>query len=157
MRTTAIALHITDFLAKTGNRFAKMIVFCADQEHALEMQDALIRFNSDLTKQYPDYVVRVTSDEGDIGRGHLDRFKDVETLTPVIVTTSKLLTTGVDVPTCQNVVIARVINSMTEFKQIIGRGTRVRDDYGKLYFHILDYTEARRSCLPTRISTAIRR
>ena len=139
-RTTAIARHITDFLAKTGNRFAKMIVFCTDQEHALEMQSALNQFNNDLTKQHPDYVVRVTSDEGDIGRGHLDRFKDVETLTPVIVTTSKLLTTGVDVPTCQNIVIARVINSMTEFKQIIGRGTRVRDDYGKLYFHILDYT-----------------
>src|SRR5947208_6855443 len=65
---------------------------------------------------------------------------ELETLTPTIVTTSQMLTTGVDVPTCKNVVIARVINSMTEFKQIIGRGTRVRDDYGKLYFNILDYT-----------------
>ena len=75
-----------------------------------------------------------------IGRGHLDRFMDVETLVPTVVTTSQMLTTGVDVPTCQNVVLARVINSMTDFKQIIGRGTRVRDDYGKLFFNILDYT-----------------
>ncbi|PJF23863.1 MAG: DEAD/DEAH box helicase, partial [Phototrophicales bacterium] len=67
-------------------------------------------------------------------------FQDVETLTPVILTTSKLLTTGVDVPTCKNIVLARIVNSMTEFKQIIGRGTRVRDDYDKLYFNILDYT-----------------
>ena len=91
-------------------------------------------------QQYPDYVCRVTADEGDIGRGHLQRFQDVETRTPVILTTSQLLTTGVDAPTCKNVVLARVVNSMTEFKQIIGRGTRVRDDYGKLWFNILDYT-----------------
>ena len=78
--------------------------------------------------------------EGDIGRGHLSRFQELETLTPVILTTSQLLTTGVDVPTCKNIVLARVVNSMTEFKQIIGRGTRVRDDYGKYYFSILDYT-----------------
>ena len=82
----------------------------------------------------------MTSDEGDIGRGHLGRFQDVETRTPVILTTSQLLTTGVDAPTCKNIVLARVINSMTEFKQIIGRGTRVREDYGKLWFNILDYT-----------------
>jgi len=84
--------------------------------------------------------VRVVSDEGDVGRGYLDRFMDVETLVPTLVTTSQMLTTGVDVPTCKNIVLARVINSMTDFKQIIGRGTRVRDDYGKLYFNILDYT-----------------
>jgi type I restriction enzyme R subunit len=80
------------------------------------------------------------SDEKKIGRGHLDRFMELETLTPTIVTTSQMLTTGVDVQTCKNVVLTRVINSMTEFKQIIGRGTRVRDDYGKLFFNILDYT-----------------
>src|SRR5512134_277736 len=72
--------------------------------------------------------------------GHLSLFQDVDNQTPVILTTSKLLTTGVDMPTVKNVVIARVVNSMTEFKQIIGRGTRVRDDYGKLFFNILDYT-----------------
>src|SRR5207253_7124346 len=89
---------------------------------------------------HPDYVCRVTSDEGEVGRGHFDKFKDVEGRTPVILTTSQLLTTGVDAPTVQNIVLLRIINSMTEFKQIIGRGTRVRDDYGKLFFNILDYT-----------------
>ncbi len=89
---------------------------------------------------YPDYVCRVTADEGDIGRGHMQRFQDVETRTPVILTTSQLLTTGLDAPTCRNVVLVRLVNSMVEFKQIIGRGTRVRDDYGKLWFNILDYT-----------------
>jgi len=81
-----------------------------------------------------------TSEEGTVGRGYLSKFQELETITPVIVTTSQLLTTGVDIPTCKNIVIARVVNSMVEFKQIIGRGTRVRDDYNKLYFNILDYT-----------------
>jgi len=138
-RTEGVAKHLTEHL-KSTDRFAKTIVFCVDQEHAGEMRRALNNLNADLVKKHPDYIVRVVSEEGDIGRGHLDRFMDVETKTPVIVTTSKLLTTGVDVPTCKNIVIFRVINAMTEFKQIIGRGTRVRDDYGKLYFDILDYT-----------------
>lgn len=139
IRTEAIAKHLTDYLGKT-NRFDKTIVFCVDQEHALDMLKALNNFNSDLAKKYPDYVCRVVSEEGDIGKGHLSRFQELETETPVILTTSKLLTTGVDMPTCKNVVIVKVINSMTDFKQTIGRGTRVRDDYGKLYFTILDYT-----------------
>ncbi len=130
---------MTEFL-KSNDRFAKTIVFCVDQEHAEEMRKALNNRNTDITKDQPDYVARVVSDEGAIGRGHLDRFMDVETVVPTIVTTSQMLTTGVDVPTCKNIVLARVINSMTDFKQIIGRGTRVRDDYGKLYFNILDYT-----------------
>ncbi len=138
-RTEAIARHLTDFLKRT-DRFAKTIVFCVDQEHADEMRRALANLNSDLVQQHPNYVCRVTADEGDIGRGHLGRFQDVETETPVILTTSQLLTTGVDMPTCKNVVLARVVGSMTEFKQIIGRGTRVRADYGKLFFTILDYT-----------------
>ena len=125
---------------KKTDRFAKTIVFCVDQEHASEMRTALNNLNADLVKQFPDYVCRVTADEGDIGRGHLSKFQDVETQSPVILTTSQLLTTGVDAPTCKNIVIARVVSSMTEFKQIIGRGTRVRDDYGKLWFNILDYT-----------------
>lgn len=120
--------------------YAKTIVFCVDQEHADEMRRALNNLNADLASQYPDYVCRVTADEGDIGRGHLGRFQDVERRTPVILTTSQLLTTGVDAPTCKNVVLARVVGSMTDFKQIIGRGTRVRDDYGKLWFNIIDYT-----------------
>jgi type I restriction enzyme, R subunit len=104
------------------------------------MRRALNNCNADLVKQYPDYVARVVSDEGDIGRSHLGRFMELETRTPAILTTSQMLTTGVDVPTCKNIVIMRTVNSMTEFKQIIGRGTRVRDDYGKLFFNILDYT-----------------
>jgi type I restriction enzyme R subunit len=138
-RTQAIARHLTDFMKKT-DRFAKTIVFCVDQEHAADMRQALNNLNTDLTRQHADYVCRVTSEEGDVGRGHLGRFQELETTTPVILTTSQLLTTGVDAPTCKNIVLARVVNSMTEFKQMIGRGTRVRDDYGKLYFNILDYT-----------------
>jgi type I restriction enzyme R subunit len=140
-RTQAIARHLTDSLKKT-DRFAKTIVFCVDQEHADEMRRALNNLNADLVRQYSDYACRVTADEGFIGRGHLSRFQELETLTPVILTTSQLLTTGVDAPTCKNIVLARVVGSMTEFKQIIGRGTRVRDDYGKYYFSILDYTGA---------------
>lgn len=138
-RTEAIARHLTEFMKRT-DRFAKTIVFCVDQEHADEMRRALANLNQDLVKQYPNYVARVTSDEKDIGRGHLSRFQELETTAPVILTTSQLLTTGVDAPTCKNVVIVRIINSMSEFKQIIGRGTRIREDYGKLYFNILDYT-----------------
>ena len=138
-RTEAIARNLTNFLKKT-DRFAKTIVFCVDQEHADEMRRALNNLNDDLAKQYPDYVCRITSEEGTVGRGYLSKFQELETITPVIVTTSQLLTTGVDIPTCKNIVIARVVNSMVEFKQIIGRGTRVRDDYNKLYFNILDYT-----------------
>jgi type I restriction enzyme R subunit len=138
-RTQAVATHLTDFLKKT-DRFAKTIVFCVDQEHASEMRTAVNNLNADLVQQYPDYVCRVTADEGEVGHGHRGRFQDVETRTPVILTTSQLLTTGLDAPTCKNVVLVRLVNSMVEFKQIIGRGTRVRDDYGKLWFNILDYT-----------------
>ena len=138
-RTEAIARHLTNFFKKS-DRFAKTIIFCVDQEHADEMRRALGNLNADLVRQHPDYVCRVTSDEGEIGRGHLGRFQDVESQTPVILTTSQLLTTGVDVPTCKNIVLARVVGSLCEFKQIIGRGTRVRDDYGKLWFNIVDYT-----------------
>ena len=138
-RTKAVAKHLTDYL-KCADSFAKTIVFCVDQEHAEQVRMLLNNLNADIVKEYPDYVVRVVSEEGKVGRGHLEKFMDVETKVPVIVTTSKLLTTGVDIPMCKNIVIFRVVNSITEFKQIIGRGTRVRDDYGKLYFDILDYT-----------------
>jgi type I restriction enzyme R subunit len=138
-RTQAVARHLTTHL-KATDRFAKTIVFCVDQEHADEMRRALINLNADLVREYPDYVCRVTSDEGDVGRGHLSNFQDVERKTPVILTTSQMLTTGVDAPTVKNVALIRIVNAMTEFKQMIGRGTRVRDDYGKLFFNILDYT-----------------
>lgn len=138
-RTKAVVKHLTTFMRKNG-RFDKTIVFCVDQDHADQFRREFNNLNSDLTRQYSDYVVRIVSDEGDIGKGHLSKFMDIEEPIPVVVTTSKLLSTGVDVPTCKNIVIFRMINSMTEFKQIIGRGTRVRDDKQKLFFTILDYT-----------------
>jgi type I restriction enzyme R subunit len=141
--TRAVARHVNEFLKNT-DRFAKTIIFCVDQEHAGEMRRQLHNLNRDITRQHLNYVVRITSAEGDVGRGWLDDFTDVEKRIPAIATTSRLLTTGVDVPTCTNIVIARVINSLVEFKQIIGRGTRLRDEYGKLVFNILDYTNASR-------------
>jgi len=138
-RTVTIAKHLTDYMRRT-DRFAKTMVFCVNQEHADEMRRALNNLNADLVQKHPNYVARVTSEEGKIGKGHLSRFQELETTTPVILTTSKLLTTGINAPTCKNVVLARVVNSMTEFKQIIGRGTRLREDYGKLWFSIIDYT-----------------
>ncbi len=138
-RTTAVAHHLTNYL-KSTDRYAKTIVFCVDQDHAEQMRVALSNANADLMRQYPNYVARVTSDDGDLGKGLLSVFQDVEQKTPVILTTSRLLTTGVDAPMVKNVVLFRYIGSMTDFKQIIGRGTRVREDYGKLFFTILDYT-----------------
>jgi type I restriction enzyme R subunit len=147
-RTEAVAHHLTEHLKKQNDRFEKTIVFCVDQEHADIMRRALSNANADLIGKYPDYVVRITSEEGDIGRGFLDRFMDIESATPVIATTAKLLTTGVDIQTCKNIAIFSVINSMTEFKQVIGRGTRVREDYDKMFFTILDYTGSATKLFP---------
>lgn len=138
-RTEAVARHLSEYMRRTG-RFNKTLVFCVDQEHADEMRRALGNCNADLVQRHLDYVCRVTANDGAIGKGHFSRFQELDTSTPAILTTSQLLTTGVDAPTTQNVVLLRVINSMAEFKQIIGRGTRVRSDYGKLFFDILDYT-----------------
>jgi type I restriction enzyme, R subunit len=138
-RTRAMARHLTDFLKGT-DRFAKTIVFCVDQEHAAEMRQELVNLNSDLVKQYPDYVCRVTADEGAIGLTHLSHFQDVDKPAPVILTTSQLLTTGVDAEMVKNVVLARIVGSRSEFKQIVGRGTRLKVDYGKEYFNIIDFT-----------------
>lgn len=138
-RTRAMARHLTDFLKGT-DRFAKTLVFCVDQEHAAEMRQELLNLNSDLVRQYPDYVCRVTADEGAIGITHLAHFQDVDKPAPVILTTSQLLTTGVDAEMVKNVVLARVVGSRAEFKQIVGRGTRLKVDYGKEYFNIIDFT-----------------
>ncbi|MCK0509851.1 DEAD/DEAH box helicase family protein [Aromatoleum buckelii] len=138
-RTRAMARHFSDFLKGT-DRFAKTLVFCVDQEHAAEMRQELLNLNSDLVVQYPDYVCRVTADEGAIGLTHLANFQDVDKPTPVILTTSQLLTTGVDAEMVKNVVLARVVGSRSEFKQIVGRGTRLKVDYGKEYFNIIDFT-----------------
>lgn len=138
-RTKAVAKHLYDFMLKNG-RFDKSIVFCVDQEHADQFRREISNLNADLVRQYPDYAVRIVSEEGDVGKGHLGKFMDIDEPIPVVVTTSRLMSTGVDVPTCKNIVLFRMVNSMTEFKQIIGRGTRVREDKQKLFFTILDYT-----------------
>jgi type I restriction enzyme R subunit len=104
------------------------------------MRAALVKLNGDLVRAHPDYVVRVTADEKDVGKKHLGNFMLPKKKTPVILTTSRMLTTGVDAATCQNIVICRVIGRMPEFKQIIGRGTRVRTEFGKWTFSILDYS-----------------
>jgi type I restriction enzyme, R subunit len=140
-RTRVAASHLTAHLRST-DRMAKTIVFCVDQEHAEQMRSALHEANSDLTHRFPHYTARIVSDEGDVGREHLDDFTDPEKETPVIVTTSRLLSTGVDIPTCRNIVLFRPIGSMVDFKQIIGRGTRLYPDADKLSFHIIDYTGA---------------
>jgi len=140
-RTEVVAKHLTEYLKRT-NRFDKTIVFCVDQEHALDMRKALNNLNADLTRIHPHYVERVVSDEGSVGRGHLDDFQDPEKQTPVILTTSQMLTTGVDAPTCRNIVLFKPINSMVDFKQIIGRGTRVSEEHGKFWFTIIDYVGA---------------
>jgi type I restriction enzyme R subunit len=140
-RTEAAAKHLTDYMKRT-DRWAKTIVFCVDQEHADQMRRALHNANADLTKGYPNYVVRIVSDEGEIGQGHLSDFADTETDVPVIATTSQMLSTGVDLPTVSNIVLFRPIGSMAMFKQMIGRGTRLFPDHDKLSFDIIDYSGA---------------
>jgi type I restriction enzyme, R subunit len=140
-RTETVAKHLTEYLKRT-NRFDKTIVFCVDQEHALDMRNALARCNADLMKLYSNYVARVVSDEKKIGREHLDDFQDPENRLPVILTSSQMLTTGVDAPTCRNIVLFKPINSMVDFKQIIGRGTRVSEEHNKYWFTIIDYVGA---------------
>jgi type I restriction enzyme R subunit len=140
-RTEAAAKHLTDYMKRT-DRWAKTIVFCVDQEHADQMRRALHNANPDLTKGYPKYVVRIVSDEGEIGKGHLSDFADTETDVPVIATTSQMLSTGVDLPTVSNIVLFRPIGSMAMFKQMIGRGTRLFPDHDKLSFDIIDYSGA---------------
>lgn len=140
-RTEAAARHLTDHLRRT-DRYAKTIVFCVDQEHADQMRRALNNLNADLSKEHSDYVVRITGDEGLIGRMHLGEFANTEGRWPVIVTTSEMLTTGVDIPTVKNVVLFRPVASMAAFKQMIGRGTRLFPDEDKLSFDIIDYSGA---------------
>jgi type I restriction enzyme, R subunit len=139
-RTQAVANRITKWLMANG-RFSKTIVFCVDIEHAERMRRDLINENQDLVKENPKYIMRITGDNPE-GKAQLDYFIDVKEKYPAIVTTSKLMTTGVDVKTCKLIVLDNVINSMTEFKQIIGRGTRLYPEYGKEYFTIMDFRNA---------------
>lgn len=136
-RTKRVAKEITEYLQKT-DRYAKTIVFCVDIEHAERMRAALIDLNSDLVKENRKYVMKITGDDKE-GKAELDNFIDPENPYPTIVTTSKLMTTGVDAQTCKLVVLDANIGSMTEFKQIIGRGTRINEDFGKTHFTILDF------------------
>ena len=137
-RTLLVARKMTEFLKLSGDRFAKTIVFCEDIEHAERMRQALANENADLVAQNHRYVMRITGDEPE-GKAELDNFINPEERYPVIATTSKLLTTGVDAQTCKLIVIDQNLQSVAEFKQIIGRGTRLREDFGKLYFTIMDF------------------
>ena len=136
-RTQVVAKKITEFLKNT-DRFSKTIVFCVDIEHAERMRQALVNENPDLYSKDHKYIMRITGDN-EIGKKQLDNFIDPASKYPVIVTTSKLMNTGVDAQTCKLIVLDSPIQSMTEFKQIIGRGTRIREDYGKYYFNIMDF------------------
>lgn len=136
-RTKLVAKRITEWLKKNG-RDNKTIVFCIDVEHAERMRQALNNENSDIVKTNPDYIMRITGDNK-IGKDRLDDFIDPNAACPTIVTTSKLLTTGVDCKTCKLIVLDSPINSMTEFKQIIGRGTRLDTKHKKWFFTIMDF------------------
>lgn len=139
-RTQLVATKVSQFLKET-DRYDKTIVFCEDIDHAERMRQALVNENADIAADNQRYVVRITGDN-EIGKAELDNFIHPESRYPVIATTSRLMSTGVDAQTCKVVVLDRTINSMTEFKQIIGRGTRVNEDYDKYYFTIIDFRKA---------------
>ncbi len=139
-RTRLVAKKISEFL-KATNRFDKTIVFCEDIDHAERMRQALVNENGDCVAQNRKYVMRITGDNEE-GKKELDNFILPESLYPVIATTSKLMNTGVDAQTCKLIVIDQRIQSMTVFKQIIGRGTRINEDFDKYYFTIMDFKKA---------------
>lgn len=141
-RTKAVANRITKWL-KANDRFSKTIIFCVDVDHAERLRQAMVNENQDLVAENPKYIMRITGDNQE-GKNQIDNFIDVNEKYPTIVTTSKLMTTGVDAKTVKLIVLDSNINSMTEFKQIIGRGTRLYPEFGKEYFTILDFREASR-------------
>jgi len=141
-RTEEVAKRITEFLKK-HDRYMKTIVFCANIDHAERMRSALVNLNADLVRENSKYIMRITGDTPE-GKAQLDNFIDRSSQYPTIVTTSKLLTTGVDAKTCRLIVLDSNINSMTEFKQIIGRGTRLDPEFGKEYFTIMDFRNVSR-------------
>jgi type I restriction enzyme R subunit len=140
-RTKLVAKKVTEFLKESGDRFQKTIIFCVDQEHAARMRQALINENADLVAENHRYVMRITGNDKD-GQEQLGNFIDPESKYPVLVTTSRLLSTGVDAQTCRLIVLDRDVGSMTEFKQIVGRGTRVHEDTKKFYFTLIDFRGA---------------
>jgi len=139
-RTELVAKKITEFLVET-DPYAKTIVFCDDIDHAERMRQALVNLNPERVKENRKYVMRITGDELE-GKAELDNFINPEERYPVIATTSKLMTTGVDAQTCKLIVLDQHIKSMTEFKQIIGRGTRINEDFDKYWFTIMDFKKA---------------
>ncbi|PWH86295.1 EcoAI/FtnUII family type I restriction enzme subunit R [Brumimicrobium oceani] len=139
-RTAIVAKKITEYL-KATDRFAKTIVFCVDIDHANRMRQALINENADLVAKHWNYCVKITGDD-EVGKQELDNFTDVEERFPVIATTSKMLTTGIDTKMVKLIVLESNIQSVTEFKQIIGRGTRIREAEGKVFFTIMDFRKA---------------
>lgn len=136
-RTQAVAKRVTEFLKKT-NRFDKTIIFCVDIDHAQRMRTAIANENSDLMAENNKFVMQITGDNEE-GKMELDNFINPEEKYPVVATTSKLMTTGVDAQTCKLIVLDSNIGSMTEFKQIIGRGTRINEEFGKTFFTIMDF------------------
>ena len=140
-RTRAVARNVTEFLKESGDRFQKTIIFCVDQEHAARIRQALINENADLAGDNHRYVMRITGNDAE-GQAQLSNFIDPESKYPVLVTTSRLLSTGVDAQTCRLIVLDRAVESMTEFKQIVGRGTRVHEDTHKFYFTLMDFRGA---------------
>ena len=139
-RAAVVAAKVTEFL-KATDRFAKTIIFCENIDHAERMRQAMVNANPDLAAANPRYVMRITGDN-DEGKAQLDNFIDPEQTYPVIAVTSRLMSTGVDAQTCKLIVLDRRIASMTEFKQIIGRGTRINEDYDKFFFTIMDFRQA---------------
>lgn len=142
-RTEVVAKFVTDYLKENNKRMAKTIFFCTDINHADRMRTALINENADLYSQNNKYVMKITGDD-DEGKSQLQSFITPKEKYPTLVTTSKLLTTGVDCKTCEFIVIDSEISSMIEFKQILGRGTRIREDYGKMYFTLIDFRDVSR-------------
>ena len=140
-RTKLVAWRITEYLKASKDRFAKTIVFCDDIDHAERMRQALIHWNGDEVVKNHKYIMRITGDDTR-GKAELDNFILPESKYPVIVTTSRLLNTGVDAKTCKLIVLDQRIESMTTFKQIIGRGTRIEENYGKTWFTIMDFKGA---------------
>jgi len=140
-RTQLVARKVTEFLKSSGDRMQKTIIFCVDEEHAARMRQALVNENADLDAKNHRYVMRITGSDAE-GQAQISNFIDPEADYPVIATTSRLLSTGVDAQTCRLIVLDRSVGSMTEFKQIIGRGTRVHADKKKFYFTIMDFRGA---------------
>lgn len=139
-RTDIVAKKVTEYL-KGYDRFAKTIIFCVDIDHAERMRNAIARYNADLVAENHKYVMQITGDNEE-GKRELDNFINPEERYPVIATTSELMTTGVDAQTCKVIVLDANINSMTKFKQIVGRGTRINEEFNKFYFTIIDFRNA---------------